>query len=80
MRTQADHDDDLRIGRELERKDAEIERLRRSLQKIADLPLERMPWDGKRPDPNLRARRIAIAALGGDPETADHEMFVSART
>lgn len=28
MRTQVDRDDDLAIGRELERKDAEIERLR----------------------------------------------------
>ena len=28
MRTQADRDEDLAIGRELERKDAEIERLR----------------------------------------------------
>lgn len=31
MRTQADRDDDLAIGRELERKDAEIERLRADL-------------------------------------------------
>lgn len=31
MRTQADRDDDLAIGRELERKDAEIERLKADL-------------------------------------------------
>ncbi len=29
MRTQADRDDDLAIGRQLERKDAEIDRLRK---------------------------------------------------
>jgi hypothetical protein len=51
----------------------EIERLRRALQKIADLPVEKFP--GAKFDPNLRARRIAIAALGGDPESADHEKF-----
>ena len=36
MRTQADRDDDLAIGRELERKDAEIDRLRAALKPFAD--------------------------------------------
>lgn len=56
----------------------EVQKLRRALQKIADLPIEQMPWEKR--DPNLRARRIAIAALGGDPETSNHEKFVLAQT
>lgn len=37
----------------------EIRRLRCALQRIADLPLAA---------PEIRARRIAVAALGGDPQ------------
>lgn len=36
-------------------------KLRSALQRIADMPLERRP--GK-PDPQLRIKRIALAALG----------------
>lgn len=42
-----------------------IKKLEKSLQRIANLPLSRAK--GK-PDPHLRARRIAVAALGGDHE------------
>lgn len=42
MRTQADRDDDLAIGRDLERKDAEIDRLKKE---IATLRLERCEFD-----------------------------------
>lgn len=37
MRTQADRDFDLASGRELERKDAEIDRLRKIPDEIADM-------------------------------------------
>ncbi len=37
MRTQADRDDDLAIGRELERKDAEIGRLRLWIRRIDNI-------------------------------------------
>lgn len=40
-----------------------IARLRRALQKIADLPLEDHPNNAGRSNPRLRARRIAVAAL-----------------
>jgi hypothetical protein len=38
MRTQAERDFDLSIGREIERKDAEIARLRAALEIIAGSP------------------------------------------
>jgi hypothetical protein len=41
----------------------EIERLRVALQKIANLPLEKTVTFKRKPDPIVRARRIAIAAL-----------------
>lgn len=41
---------------------AHIKMLEKSLQRIANLPLTR---GHKKPDPHLRARRIAVAALGG---------------
>jgi hypothetical protein len=44
----------------------EILRLRKNLQKIADLPLRQRPCDGKKPEPRKQARRIAIAALKND--------------
>lgn len=43
---------------------AEILRLRKALQKIANIPTKPpRPIDHKKPDPLLRAHRIAIAAL-----------------
>lgn len=41
----------------------EIERLRAALQKIANLPLEKTETFKRKPDPIVRARRIAILAL-----------------
>lgn len=41
----------------------EIERLRAALQKISNLPLEKTPTYKRKPDPIVRARQIAIAAL-----------------
>ena len=41
------------------------EKLRRALQSIANLPMTRRKGQ---PDPHLRARRIAVAALGGNPQ------------
>jgi hypothetical protein len=35
-RTQADRDDDLQIGRSIERRDAEVDRLRAALHKAGD--------------------------------------------
>ena len=42
---------------------AEIERLTAALQKIANLPLEKTATFKRKPDPIVRARRIAINAL-----------------
>lgn len=42
---------------------------RAALQRVADLPLTRMRG---RKDPNIRARRVAVAALGGDPLSIRH--------
>jgi hypothetical protein len=36
-----------------------------ALQRIANLPMSRRKGQ---PDPHLRARRIAVAALGGNPQ------------
>lgn len=41
----------------------EIERLRKALQKIANLPLEKTDTYKRKPDPIARARRIAVGAL-----------------
>jgi hypothetical protein len=40
-----------------------VSKLRRALQKIADLPLNDHPKNAGRTDTRLRARRIAVAAL-----------------
>ena len=42
---------------------AEIERLTAALQKIANLPLEKTVTHKRKPDPIVRARRIAVNAL-----------------
>lgn len=42
---------------------SEIERLRRALQKIANLPLAKTATFKRKPDPIVRARRVAINAL-----------------
>jgi hypothetical protein len=42
---------------------AEIERLTVALQKIANLPLEKTATFKRKPDPVVRARRIAVSAL-----------------
>lgn len=42
-----------------------IKKLEASLQRIANLPMTRRKGQ---PDPHLRARRIAVAALGGNPQ------------
>jgi hypothetical protein len=44
---------------------AHIKKLERSLQRIANLPTAR---GHKKPDPHLRARRIAMSALGAKPQ------------
>lgn len=44
---------------------ARIKLLEKSLQRIANLPMSRRKGQ---PDPHLRARRNAVAALGGDPQ------------
>lgn len=50
MRTQADRDDDLAIGRQLERKDAEIDRLRAVLTNIVACTHRPNPTDLSRID------------------------------
>lgn len=42
----------------------EVARLRKALQKIANLPLEKTETHKRKPEPIVRARRLAIAALG----------------
>ena len=42
-----------------------IVKLEASLQRIANLPMTQRKGQ---PDPHLRARRIAVAALGGNPQ------------
>lgn len=50
---------------------AEVKKLRSALQRIADLPLERSPHS--KIDPALRARRIAVTALGGNHHLIKHK-------
>lgn len=47
---------------EMQRVADENEKMRRALQRIANLPLTQ---GHKKPDPRLRARKIAVGALGG---------------
>jgi hypothetical protein len=42
---------------------SEIERLRKALQKIANLPLEKTETFKRKPDPIIRARQISVNAL-----------------
>lgn len=69
MRTQADRDDDLAIGREFERRDAEIDRLRTALKPFAEAVTASIqdgetyysvPSDRRRPPLTdlMRARRV----------------------
>ena len=73
MRTQADCDDDLSIGRELERKDAQIDQLRAALAPFAkgagQIPAENWPdhrallIDEKHPD-NPKKHCLLLARVG----------------
>lgn len=51
----------------------EIERLRAALQKIANLPLVQTETFKRKPNPIVRARRIAINALKASTINADIE-------
>lgn len=55
--------------RRLPRDGTEITALKRALQKIANLPDDADP---------ARARRIAVAVLGGDPSKATQARYFSA--
>lgn len=61
-------DDCLRHLRELA---TETNRLHSALQRITNLPLVQPPWR-KGSDPNEKARRIAVVALGGTAHTLTH--------
>ena len=61
-------DDCLRHLRELA---AETNRLHSALQRITNLPLVQPPWR-KGYDPNEKARKIAVVALGGDARKLTH--------
>lgn len=69
MRTQADRDEDLALGRELERKDAEIERLKETITKAfgnLDVALS-APADVTAENDRLRAALVVIASYEGVP-------------
>lgn len=64
MRTQADRDDDLRIGRELERKDAEIDRLRAALKQAVEYA-DVVSLDDGMPE-GKQATRLTATWIGKD--------------